>query len=513
MTRLPHPGDDVGNWGEILNSFLRRSHNEDGSIKPITFQSQPERTGQIIMDAVNNSNGYVAKNIVFRAKGELSRGGPVWFDAGGRMQTWIGWHDKIPSGSSHHGFEVKTASDPLGPAPEVLATRFRLRSDSDRTQAAFYSLENLYLDHGVYEPDTKFGIIFDQPQAGDVVKGNATGRYRMGKIAASVDSAGVATMDITAGLDNTTGAKIHLFRDSNVPEAHFAMYAANDSTTQVFYVDAKTGNMFLTGRMQQKTLDGITLGEQRATLDGTSQTFLENDIFTVDPLKNATIRFFRNTNTSGSRKIRILKGDGTNTDSVVIDAAAGTISGIGQDGVTLAPAVLADDPRLTGDIALARSSEVSTMDRLQAASNLNLTSNTVYAIRARARMAGTFSKIRFATGPTAPSAVTDVRAAVFDVNTLAATSQTGNIAPQVISANAVVEAGLSVPIQLAAGQEIFIGLGYVGSSMQVKGAAVPSAMAALAPAMSRTGVWAGGAPIGVASGSASGNIIWVELVV
>jgi hypothetical protein len=33
MSRLPNPGADDGNWGEILNDFLDQSHNNDGSLK------------------------------------------------------------------------------------------------------------------------------------------------------------------------------------------------------------------------------------------------------------------------------------------------------------------------------------------------------------------------------------------------------------------------------------------------------------------------------------------------
>jgi hypothetical protein len=35
MPRLPQPGGDDGNWGDILNDFLRQTHNADGSLKPI----------------------------------------------------------------------------------------------------------------------------------------------------------------------------------------------------------------------------------------------------------------------------------------------------------------------------------------------------------------------------------------------------------------------------------------------------------------------------------------------
>lgn len=34
MARLPQPGGDVGNWGDILNGFLAVEHNIDGTLKP-----------------------------------------------------------------------------------------------------------------------------------------------------------------------------------------------------------------------------------------------------------------------------------------------------------------------------------------------------------------------------------------------------------------------------------------------------------------------------------------------
>jgi len=33
MARLPTPGSDNGNWGDILNQFLLVSHNSDGTLK------------------------------------------------------------------------------------------------------------------------------------------------------------------------------------------------------------------------------------------------------------------------------------------------------------------------------------------------------------------------------------------------------------------------------------------------------------------------------------------------
>jgi len=36
VARLPQPGGDAGNWGEILNEFLEQAHENDGSLKDIS---------------------------------------------------------------------------------------------------------------------------------------------------------------------------------------------------------------------------------------------------------------------------------------------------------------------------------------------------------------------------------------------------------------------------------------------------------------------------------------------
>jgi hypothetical protein len=35
MARLPTPGSDNGNWGDILNDYLNQAHQDDGTLKPI----------------------------------------------------------------------------------------------------------------------------------------------------------------------------------------------------------------------------------------------------------------------------------------------------------------------------------------------------------------------------------------------------------------------------------------------------------------------------------------------
>ncbi len=42
MSRLPTPGQDNGNWGEILNDFLEQSHNDDGSLKETAISAKED---------------------------------------------------------------------------------------------------------------------------------------------------------------------------------------------------------------------------------------------------------------------------------------------------------------------------------------------------------------------------------------------------------------------------------------------------------------------------------------
>lgn len=39
MSRLPQPGADAGQWGDILNDYLRQAHNSDGTLKTITISN------------------------------------------------------------------------------------------------------------------------------------------------------------------------------------------------------------------------------------------------------------------------------------------------------------------------------------------------------------------------------------------------------------------------------------------------------------------------------------------
>jgi hypothetical protein len=56
MSRLPISGADEGDWGNILNDFLRQSHNADGSLTPPAVAA----AGALPASAVGQANGVAA---------------------------------------------------------------------------------------------------------------------------------------------------------------------------------------------------------------------------------------------------------------------------------------------------------------------------------------------------------------------------------------------------------------------------------------------------------------------
>ena len=55
MTRLPTPGSDSGTWGDILNDFLSKSHNTDGTLKSNVVTGTTIQDGTILATKLDTS--------------------------------------------------------------------------------------------------------------------------------------------------------------------------------------------------------------------------------------------------------------------------------------------------------------------------------------------------------------------------------------------------------------------------------------------------------------------------
>ncbi len=56
MTRLPIPGGDDGQWGDILNAFLSMSHGPDGELADDTVGSDQLQTDAVTTDKIADAN-------------------------------------------------------------------------------------------------------------------------------------------------------------------------------------------------------------------------------------------------------------------------------------------------------------------------------------------------------------------------------------------------------------------------------------------------------------------------
>lgn len=64
MARLPVPGSDDGNWGDILNNYLSVSHGADGTIKSNAVQvSLPTGNGNQVLTYNATSGQWEAKDV------------------------------------------------------------------------------------------------------------------------------------------------------------------------------------------------------------------------------------------------------------------------------------------------------------------------------------------------------------------------------------------------------------------------------------------------------------------
>lgn len=161
----------------------------------------------------------------------------------------------------------------------------------------------------------------------------------------------------------------------------------------------------------------------------------------------------------------------------------------------------------------ARSADVQTLDRALARTDTaNLTTGTVYAARAVVMRTASYSQIRFYTGSSTPNTLTDVRLGVWDDDGVTKLAETANVSASITVATTGHTFSLSSPISLVAGDEVFLGLGFIGTTLNVMGkAGGNTSMQSLTPVLTRS---ASGWVTGVLPNLSAGTLqwMWVELI-
>lgn len=103
MARLPHPGGDEGNWGKILNDYLRTIHTDDGTLKP----------GSVSGAALQNSSvGNVKLQASAVSPGKINAANaPAIGDVLTYNGTTFAWVAQASGGTTDHGLLNGLAND------------------------------------------------------------------------------------------------------------------------------------------------------------------------------------------------------------------------------------------------------------------------------------------------------------------------------------------------------------------------------------------------------------------
>ena len=92
MARLPVPGSDEGNWGEILNNFLHIEHNSDGTQR--TLPLRRGGTGATNLETARANLGILGVPIFIQHNNPGSSHPHLWIQTGlgakgTGMTVWI----------------------------------------------------------------------------------------------------------------------------------------------------------------------------------------------------------------------------------------------------------------------------------------------------------------------------------------------------------------------------------------------------------------------------------------
>ncbi|MFZ1250159.1 MAG: SGNH/GDSL hydrolase family protein [Candidatus Microsaccharimonas sp.] len=122
MVRLPQPGGDAGNWGEILNEYLLQSHEPDGALKNDSVGAPQLKAGAVTTAVIANGSITAAKiadaSITpSKLQGLGDANGVASLDGSGRLPE-----SQLPSRLAENNFDSSiNSSSPQHVARQILS--------------------------------------------------------------------------------------------------------------------------------------------------------------------------------------------------------------------------------------------------------------------------------------------------------------------------------------------------------------------------------------------------------
>lgn len=213
-------------------------------------------------------------------------------------------HEKnYADGELHRAFEIKTTTG------EVSITGTNITASSPILTAPVDTFKTYDLGRTVTVPGAAGG---GTDLVTPIVAVFSTSQVQLNAAASTT------VTDATARLSSRWETRFHTGYGEEYPNVQV------NEVDAFTIMGANTGRQPLTLRFLQHSTPGyddFSLMNVRSYIGATDETVLDFDAGTVDDTTGAHVRFFRNTDTSGARQIRIMKGDGTATEAMAFDVS------------------------------------------------------------------------------------------------------------------------------------------------------------------------------------------------